>query len=266
MFYLKEWALILLDLRVRGAFFILSGLLLAFTLAFRPTVNTLLAELAPEAYARPYFTALFDSTVKQDTIIAELKDHAEIAEVQPLASAEAKGMLARLMGQLGSDYSLGTDGVTSFGLRVVLKGAEVVAQGQEIRQALESGHGVAHVTTSDVRLPRVANLFGTHPIFRYLARFGFAGIALPLFLVWVAAFFLCSHHFTRRAWLVERFQRRQLVRAKTIAAGLGVLAAFAILCAFVFQGPDLLGLGLLLSAFSIPWASTMREVQWRSQN
>ena len=251
---------------MRGVFFVVSGLLLGIALAFRPTVNAMIANLAPEAYARPYFTALFDNSVQQTAIINELKDHAEIAEVQPLASSEAQGVLGRLMAQLGSEYAVGNSGITSFGLRVVLKGTDMVKEGQEIRQALESGHGVAHVTTSDIRLPRVANLFGTHPIFRYLARFGFAGIAFPLFLVWMAAFFLCGHHFTRRAWLVERFQRRQLVRAKTVAAGLGVMAGIAVLAALVLQGPDLLGLGLLISAFSIPWATTMREVEWQTQN
>lgn len=266
MFYLKEWAATIFDLRVRGLFFVISGLLLGTTLAFRPSVSRMLQELAPEAYARPYFTALFDSTVQQQSIIDELKDHAEIAEVQPLASAEAQGVLGRLIGQLGSDYSLAPSGVTSFGLRIVLKSAADMNQGQEIRQALESGHGVAHVTTSDIRLPRVANLFVSHPVFQYLARFGFAGIAGPLFLVWVAAFFLCAPHFTRRAWLVERFQRRELVRAKTVAAGLGVLVGLSVLLALVFQGPDIMGLGLLLSAFSIPWATTMREVQWKTQN
>lgn len=266
MFYLKEWAVTLFDLRVRGVFFVLSGLMLATVLAFRPSVKAILTELAPEAYARPYFTVLFDGTVKQDAVIDELKDHAEIAEVQTLAQSEAHGPLGRLIAQLGTDYGLAPNGVTAFGLRVVLKGNELISQGQEIRQALESGHGVSHVTTSDIKLPRVANLFGTHPIFNYLAKFGFAGIAFPLFLVWIAAFFLCSYHFTRRAWLVERFQRRNLVRAKTVAAGLGVIAAVAVLMAIIFQGPDLLGLGLLVSAFSIPWATTMREVQWRSQN
>lgn len=266
MFYLKEWATTLWDLRLRGVFFVISGLCLGMTLAFRPTVNAMLTELAPEAYARPYFTALFDNTVEQNDVMSELKDHSEIAEVQPLAKAEAQGPLGRLITQLGSDYSMSQNEVTSFGLRIVLKSTEVMNQGQEIRQALESGHGVAHVTTSDIKLPRIANLFGTHPIFRYLARFGFAGIAMPLFLVWVAAFFLCAPHFTRRAWLVERFQRRQLVRAKTVAAGLAVMAAAVILAAMVLQGPDIFGWILLLSAFSIPWASTMREVQWRSQN
>jgi hypothetical protein len=265
MFYLKEWALILWDLRARGLFFVLSGLMLALSLAFRPTVGNFLAELAPEAYARPYFTALFDSSVSKSEVMAELQDHAEIAEVQQLAKAEAQGPLGRLIAQLGSEYSLGQS-VTAFGVRVVLKGADMIPQGQEIRQALESGHGATHVTTSEVKMPRVTGLFGTHPIFRYLAQFGFAGIAVPLFLVWVAAFFLCSPHFTRRAWLVERYQRRQLVRAKTVAAGLGVIAGLAAVWAVMVQGPDLIGFGLLLSAFSIPWATTMREVQWRSQN
>lgn len=266
MFYLKEWALTLWDLRLRGLFFVVSAMALALVLAFRPTLNHAITELAPEAYARPYFTALFDQTVKQDDVMDELKDHAEIAEVQTLTKSEAQGPLGKLLMQLGRDYGLAAGEITSFGVRVILKGAEVMDQAQELRQALESGHGAGHVTLSEIRSPRVAGLFSSHPVFQYLARFGFAGFAGPLFLIWVAAFALCAPHFARRAWLVERFQRRQLVRAKTTAAGLALVVGIAAVVALMLQGPDLIGLGLMLSAFSIPWATSMREVQWRPQN
>ncbi len=265
MFYLKEWALVLWDLRLKGLFFAATGLALALTLAFRPSVERVVKALAPEAYARPYFTALFDRTADREEIAKRLRQRPEVAEVQALTGGEARGPLEELLAQLGDDYGVDGQMATAFGLRVVLKGAGMVERGREIRRALEQGHGPAHVTTTDVRLPRVAGLFRDHPVFNYLARTGFAGVALPLFLVWAAAFALCVPHFTRRAWLVERFQRRRRVAAKTAAAGLAAMAATAGLTALALQGPDFTGLALLVTAFSIPWATTMREVQWRPQ-
>jgi hypothetical protein len=266
MFYLKEWATTLWDLKLRGLFFVASGLGLALLLGLRPTVETTLAALAPEAYARPYFTALFDQSVERSEVLEELQNRPEVAEVQVIGKSEANGALGQLLSTLGADYQIPADALSSFGLRVILKGVNMLERGEEIRTALTEGHGATHVTLSGIRRPRVTRLFGSHPVFRYLARFGFAGVAVPLFLLWITAFTLCFTHFTRRAWLVERFQRRTLVRAKTLAWGIAVMSAVAILASLLLQGLDPMGIVLMVMAFSVPWAISMREVQWRAQN
>lgn len=266
MFYLKEWASTLWDLKLRGVFFIVSGLSLALVLAMRPSVESVLAALAPEAYARPYFTALFDPTVERSEVMEELQNRPEVAEVQVIGKSEANGALGQLLSTLGADYQIPADALSSFGLRVILKGVNMLERGEEIRSALTEGHGATHVTISGIRQPKVTRLFGSHPIFQYLARFGFAGLAVPLFAMWIAAFTLCFNHFTRRAYLVERFQRRTLVRAKTLAWGLAVFGAVSLLASLVLQGLDPMGIVLMVMAFSVPWAVSMREVQWRAQN
>jgi len=49
-----------------------------------------------------------------------------------------------------------------------------------------------------------------------------------------------------------------------MAAGLAVAWAVCALFSIVLQGPDVIGLGLGVALFSIPWATTMREAQWRA--
>jgi hypothetical protein len=262
MFYLKEWGATLVDLRLRGLFFVVTALALATGLAFRPALARLVQELSPEAYARPYFTALFDNSIDVAEVLGQLRARPEVAEVQPVGAREAGGALAGLLDRLGTDYRVKDGQLAAFGLRVILKeGAKV--SGEKLRANLEAGIGTEHITVSDIREPRVGRLFGSHPIFRYLAGFGVAGVLAPLFLAWIAAYTLCFAHFTRRAWLVERFQRRRLVRAKTLAAGLGAVAALALVASIVVQGPDLVGVVLLVSVFSVPWALSMREARWR---
>lgn len=226
----------------------------------------MLQALAPEAYAKPYFTALFDHTVSRQEVMDLMRLRPEVAEVQPLETREVSGPLGKLLEKIGADYQVSTEGLASFGLRVVLNGASMLAKGQALRSTLEVGHGATHVTISDVRLPKVTGLFSTHPFFRYLARFGFAGLLIPLFTLWVIAFALCSGHFTRRAWLVERYQRRRWVKAKTMASGLALIVGSTVVLGIIIQGPDVIGMALLLSVFSIPWATTLRETRWLPQN
>jgi|GEM_PF-4236438 len=266
MFYLKEFFATLWDLKGRGAFFLLASLTLAIVCAFRPTVDAGLTALAPDAWARPYFTALFDNTVAQADVMEEIRNRPEVAEVQMLNPAETGGVLGRLIAQMGAGYTTKSSDVASFGVRVILKNAKMMTEGQTLLTGLEQSYGSEHVTTSGVRTPKVGGLFQTHPLFRYLARFGYAGALVPAAFIWALAFALCFPHFSRRAWIVERYQRRTLVRAKTTATGLAALALVAVLSSIVLQGPDIIGLALCVACFSIPWAATMREVKWRSQN
>lgn len=266
MFYLKEFFAVIWELKGRGVFFFASTLLLATVCIYRPSVNLGLVSLAPDAWARPYFTALFDSSVNREEVLEEIRRHPEVVTVEAMAKNETGGVLGRLIQQMGESYSADASNIAAFGLRVVLKNSAAQRSGESLVTGLEKSFGTEHVTTSGVRTPKVGGLFSTHPIFRYLSRFGFPGILVPVLLVWALAFALCFSHFSRRAFLVERFQRRQLVRAKTTAAGLTLVAAMTAISSLILQGPDLVGIALCLAAFSIPWTATMREVKWRSQN
>lgn len=266
MFYLKEFFSVIWELRGRGVFFVVATMLVAVVCVFRPTVQSGLVALAPDAWARPYFTALFDASVSQADVLAEIRKRPEVASVEVMAKAETGGVLGRLIAQVGSDYAADAESIAAFGLRVVLKNAAAQRGGEALVTGLEQSFGVEHVTTSGIRTPKVGGLFSTHPIFRYLSQFGFPGIVVPVIVLWALAFALCFSAFSRRAWIVERFQRRQLVRAKTTAAGLALVAVAVALASLVLQGPDLVGLALCVGVFSIPWAATMGEVRWRSQN
>lgn len=266
MFYLKEFFGTIWDLKGRGLFFLTATLLLAVVTTFRTSVNTGLTTLAPEAWARPYFTALFDSSIQREDVLSEISNRPEVAEVQALADTEAGGVLGRLLTQMGADYQGKAQDVAAFGVRVILKNNAMLKPGRDLLKGLEQSFGVEHMTTSGVRTPRVGSLFQSHPLFQYLAKFGYLGVIVPVALVWALAFALCFPHFTRRAWLVERYQRRSYVRAKTTATGLAIVAGAMATLSLALQGPDLFGLALCVACFSIPWTATMREVKWRVQN
>lgn len=266
MFYLKEFFSTLWDVRGRGVFFLLSSFVLAMLTVYRPTISATIDSLAPDAWTKPYFTALFDGTIDREEVMNELVGRPEVAEVQALTTAETSGVLGRIISSLGSDVAVNAPAVAAFGLRVILKNAQMTKSGEELLAGIEESYGSDHVTTSGVRTPRTGGLLNSHPVFQYLLRFGYWGILAPAALIWAAAFMLCFSTFSKRAWLVERFQRRHYVRAKTVAAGLAVVALSVAVTSLLWQGPDVVGMLLCVALFSIPWTATMREVKWRSQN
>lgn len=261
MFYLKEFFSGLAELRLRGVLLFATSFALALCCAFRPTVTAQLLGLTPEAWTSPYVTALFDQAVSEQDVREQLRGNPLVRSVELLPAQEMSGIFSGLLSRLGAEYK--TSGVASFGLRISLASASA-AEHEALLERLSASVGADHLTHSGVRTPKVAGLFSGHPVFRYLARFGFAGALVPLFILWALSLALSHATLARRAWLVERFQRRRLVRAKTFAAGAGALMVTALALAAIAQGPDLLGILLMVGIFSVALATTLREQRWRT--
>lgn len=266
MFYLTQFFSTIWELRLRGLFFLFSSLTVAFVLSFKPSVQGMVTSLSPDAWARPYFTALFDSKVLSEDVLAELKNRPEVERIESVLVAESQGVLGKLISQMGQDYRINTNDVASFGVRVILKNKKMIASAQNLISGLEKSHGTSHITTSGIKMPKIGGMLDGHPIFNYLARFGYLGVVVPLMLVWFFSLALVYSDLSKKAWLIERFQRRKLVRSKMLGAGFVFTIALSSLCAFAIQGPDLIAIVLCLTAFAVPWATTLREVKWTSQN
>jgi hypothetical protein len=266
MFYLKEFFSSLWDIKLRGMFFLTSSFLVALTLSFKPTVQSALTHLSPDAWARPYFTALFDANVQKEDVLADLENRPEVDRVELVVTTESQSVFGKLLTQIGKDYQTTSADVAAFGLRVILKNKQMIPSAQNLIQGLEKSHGETHMTTSGIKMPKIGGMLDGHPIFNYLSRFGYLGALVPLMLVWFFSLSLVYNDVSKRAWLIERFQRRKFVRAKIIGAGFVFILSLATIATFAFQGPDFVAILLCLSAFAVPWATTLREVKWTSQN
>ncbi len=266
MFYLKEFFSSLWEIKLRGIFFLAASFLVALTLSFKPTVQVALTNLSPDAWARPYFTALFDAKVQSADVLADLENRPEVEKVEFVKTMETQSVLGKLLSQMGKDYQTTSSDVASFGLRVILKNKQMIPSAQNLIDGLEKTHGESHMTTSGIKMPKIGGMLDSHPIFNYLSRFGYLGALIPLMLVWFFSLSLVYNDVSKRAWLIERFQRRKFVRAKIIGSGFVFILSLSIIATFAFQGPDFLAILLCLSAFAVPWATTLREVKWTSQN
>ncbi len=266
MFYLKEFFSSLWEIKLRGLFFLVASFLVAIVLSFKPTVQTTLANLSPDAWARPYFTALFDSQVQSSDVLADLKNRPEVEKVEFVVTTESQSVFGKLLAQMGQDYQTKSTDVASFGLRVILKNKQMIPSAQNLIDGLEKSHGMNHMTTSGIKMPKIGGMLDGHPIFNYLSRFGYLGALIPLMFIWFFSLALVYNDVSKRAWLIERFQRRKFVRAKIIGSGFAFIVGLSIIATFAFQGPDFLAIILCLSAFAVPWATTLREVKWTSQN
>jgi hypothetical protein len=233
---------------------------------FKPSMQQALVSLSPDSWARPYFTALFDRSITSKEVLADLQNRPEVQAVEVLQTHETQGILGKLMEQMGSEYQIQTSDLAAFGVRVILKNKEVLGSAQELLNGIEETYGQDHVTTSGIRMPKVGNLLRNHPLFKYLVRFGYLGVVLPLMIVWFFSLALVFNDISKKAWLIERFQRRSFVRAKIMGAGFTFIVGVSLLAALAFQGPDLMAILLCLITFSIPWATMLREVKWQSQN
>jgi hypothetical protein len=266
MFYLSEFFKTLWELKGRGIFFCFTTVLVAITFTFKPTVSKGLVELAPDAWARPYFTALFDSSVSSADVLKNIESRPEVQSVEILVKTETQGVLGRLISQIGGDYQAESSDIASFGYRVILKNKAAIKNGEELLQGLETSYGSEHVTTSGIRSPKVGGMLQNHPVFNYLSRFGYLGVVVPLMLIWFFSLAMVYSDFNKKSWLIERFQRRSHVRAKIMGAGFCFIISFIFIASLIIQGPDLVAMVLCLISFSIPWATTLREVKWQSQN
>ncbi|HXH32345.1 MAG TPA: hypothetical protein VNJ01_16210 [Bacteriovoracaceae bacterium] len=262
MFYLTEFFKTLGESLLRGFFFLLLSCLLAFSLTHRGWIARTLETIQPDKLVNPYFVAVVDGTVDARKIKSVLDGLPGVVNVSDKAK-ESQAKLKALASQLGEEYSLDEDLMNFKSIRVVLSPSLSAQSLEFIREQVVKIGGREHVDATEIKYPEITTVMKAHPFYTFLAKAGDWGVVGIISLLWIICYWLCYDLFRSRSYIIEKFQRRKLVAAKTIATGLGVVVVlFAALG--VWNGTlKFLDSVLLLMVFSVFWTFSMQDWKWK---
>jgi hypothetical protein len=263
MFYLIEFFKSLGESLARGFFFFFLSCLLAFGLTHRQWISQSIEKISPEKIINPYFVAVMDENVDSDKLKALTAKLPGVLSIEDKNTEENRHKLTQLISQLGSDYRLSSELVNFQSLRISLNPSLSAESLSFVRDQVVKFGGKNHITATDVKYPEVTNVIKSHPFYTFLARFGDWGVICFLAFFWVISFWLNYDIFRSRSYIIEKFQRRTFVAAKTLAGGL-------FLVIILFSGLGLLNgtlkildLIVLLMIFSVCWTFTMQDWKWK---
>lgn len=262
MFYLTEFVKSLGESLVRGICFFFFSCLLAFGFTHRMWLTQTIAKISPDKMVNPYFVAVVDNATtskKVKGLVAKLPGVLSIKE----ETDKSKNKVKSLMGQLGSGYALDAELLSFKSMRIVLKPTLSPESLQFVRDQVVKFAGKDQITATEVKYPEMTSVMKSHPFYSFLEKAGDWGILGILSLCWIVSYWLCYSVFRSRGYIIEKFQRRKLVAAKSMAAGLaGILILFSAIG--ILNGTlRFLDLGVLIMVFSVFWTFTMQEWKWK---
>jgi hypothetical protein len=263
MFYLTQFFKSLGDSLFRGFAFFLFSCLLAFSLTHRPWIAKSVEAITPEKMVNPYFVTVMDGSVSPDKIRLAA-DH--LPGVLGVTSVDGEGQnkLQKLVASLGPDYAVDSNLMNFKSFRIVLNPSLSTESLDFIRGQIVKAGGSDHMTASDIKFPEVTSVMNAHPFYRFLGKAGDWGVIGILAVFWVISFWLAYDVFRSHSYLIEKFQRRKYVAAKTIATGLGLIViSFSALA--IWNGTlKFFDLILLMMVFSVFWTFSMQDWRWKT--
>ena len=211
----------------------------------------------------PYFVAVLDGSVdaeKLKNVIAKLPG---VTSINDKESERSKSKLAGLVAQLGSDYTLSSDLMDFKSLRIILSPTLSQESLGFVRDQVVKMGGKTHVTATEVKFPEVTSVMKAHPFYEFLGKSGDWGVVGILALLWVVSFWLSYDVFRSRSYIIEKFQRKKLVAAKSIAAGLGLVMILFTVLGVLNGTQKFFDLVILFMVFSVFWTFSMQEWRWK---
>lgn len=263
MFYLKEFFKTIGESPIRGACFIIFSCLFAMGLTHRPWISRTIEKITPEKMVNPYFVAVIDSTVDAGKIKASLSSLPGILAVDDKESLRSQTKLNNLMGELGTDYSLNPELLNFKSLKIIMSPSLSAESLDFVRDQVVKMSGQDHVTATEIKFPEVTGIMKAHPFYSFLEKSGDWGVLGILALFWIVSYWLCYDVFRSRSYIIEKFQRKKFVAAKSLATGLGLIMMLFTALGIWNGTLKFFDTVILLSIFSVFWTFSMQEWRWK---
>jgi hypothetical protein len=263
MFYLKEFFKSIGESPIRGMSFLFFSCLLAMSLTHRPWIVKTIEQVTPEKMVNPYFVAVIDGSVDALKIKEVLSRLPGVVSIDDKESDRSRSKLNKLVGQLGADYTLDASLMDFKSLRIIMSPSLSTESLDFVREQVVKMGGKEHVSATDINYPEVTAVMKAHPFYAFLAKAGDWGVVGILSIFWMISYWLCYDVFRTRSYIIEKFQRKKLVAAKSIATGLGIV--FAIFTAVGIWNGTLKFFDsiILLMVFSVFWTFSMQDWRWK---
>ncbi len=263
MFYLVEYFKSLNESIIRGVSFLLLTCALCFSLTHREWVAEVTARITPEKLVNPYFVAVLDSSVDSAKVVSFINKLPGVISIDDKESKDSESKINALMSDLGEGYQLDSKFLNLKSLRIILSPTLSSESLKFIRDQVVKVGGKDHISATEVKFPEVTKVMKSHPFYEFIAKGGDWGVISFITFCWIISFWLCYDVFRSRSYIIEKFQRKKLVAAKSLAGGLGIIAVtFSLLGLWngTLRFLDLLILFMILSVF---WTFTLQEWKWK---
>jgi hypothetical protein len=263
MFYLIEFFKGLGESLLRGMSFFLLSCLLAFSLTHRPWISGLVEKITPEKMSNPYFITVMDAKVdalKFEKIVEKLPGVINVSFKDP---GDDKDKISSLVSQLGNDYKISSDLLNFKSLRIALNPSMSRQSLEYVKDQIVNLGGESNLTASELKYPEITGMMKTHPFYQFLSKTGDWAVVGLLSVFWIISYILSYNIFRSRSYLIEKFQRKKLVAAKTLASGLALIMLGFSALGFLNGTLKLFDVVLLTMIFSVFWTFSMKDWRWK---
>jgi hypothetical protein len=263
MFYLKEFIKTLGHAPIRGAFFVLFSILFSACLTHREWIQKTIDLISPDRMVNPYFVVVLDQSETEAKVKGLLSRLPGVSLIQDDQGGIAKNKIEQLIKELGPDYSVESNFLNLKTLKIKLSPSLSTESLEFIRDQVQMTTSKDHVSISKIKYPEVTAIMKSNPFYQFLADAGDWGVVSIIGTLWVVCFWLCYDIFRSRSYLIEKFQRKNYVAAKTL--GIGIFGISLILISFGIWNETLkfFDLIILYMVFSVTWIFTMQEWRWK---
>lgn len=263
MFYLKEFFKSIGESPIRGLSFLFFSCLLAMSLTHRSMIAKTIERVTPEKMVNPYFVAVVDGAVDAEKIKGVLGRLPGVLAIDDKESERSRSKLNGLVAQLGADYALDSNLMNFKSLRIVLSPSLSVESLDFVRNQVVKMGGKDHVTATEIKYPEVTSVMKAHPFYSFLSKAGDWGVVGILAIFWIISYWLCYDVFRSRSYIIEKFQRKKLVAAKSIASGL-MIVLMTFIGLGIWNGTlKVFDSVILFMVFSVFWTFSMQEWRWK---
>lgn len=211
----------------------------------------------------PYFVAVLDGSVDAEKVVGLINKLPGVISIDDKDSKNSKSKINALVKDLGGNYKLDSKYFDLKSLRIILSPTLSPESLTFVRDQVVKFGGKDHISATEVKYPEVTKVMKTHPFYEFTSKAGDWGVIGILSVLWIISYWLCYDVFRSRSYIIEKFQRKRLVAAKSLAWGLGVVMVLFSLIGLWNGTLQFLDLVILFIIFSVFWTFTLQEWKWK---
>lgn len=264
MFYLKEVLKIYKKNFTATMFFNFVSVSLLVLLINFGFLQNQINHYLPKIENEHYFDALVSSKINTEMLTRKILELPGVLKIDALKQSEVKNEINKINNEL----NLTKDEISELSSMTALKVSMTPELNQSsinlIREYMQRITGADNIVLGSVskkinqelEVKNVLNIIKSWPL-------QVAGVVLVLF--WILSFFNVRFEVKRVAYIIESFQRKNLVAFKIMATMISIVLTVSILLSYIILSPNLYSL-LLISSFSffIPYALCGKKVWVKS--
>ena len=234
MFYLKEFFKILKSNLLLSTIFVLSSLTLLTISGQQVKIKKLLS-LKKQSSSGPYFNAIVSKNDNIDSVIRRMKNLPGVVSVEKHGASGIQAQISNLKKKFGADVINNLAAVNYKRVKVEVEDGLNAGSLNLIKEYMARLIGKDSVKIGGVKQPNGLKVKKNAFLYKFLTFFDvYAQIVLGG--LWLISTFLILISVRRKAFIIEKFQRKSNTSLKIMLSGFGVLSVLTLLLNQVFLG------------------------------